>query len=68
VHVSPHVAFTDAVPYTVVAAELDEGVRIFGRLLGPRAEIGAGMRVSATFYESGSDTLLGFALADGDDV
>jgi uncharacterized protein len=59
IHVALHPAFAHDVPYTIVAAELDEGVRLFGRLRDA-TEVGAGEALEACFYEVEGRTLLGF--------
>jgi uncharacterized OB-fold protein len=50
-HRALHPAFADAIPYTVVVVELDDGPRITGRLVrhGRPARIGA--RVTAVFED-----------------
>jgi uncharacterized OB-fold protein len=59
VHVALNAVFADDVPYTIVAVELDEGVRIIGRLKASEA-LSAGDRVEACFYSVDGTTLLGF--------
>lgn len=59
IHVALNPAFRDDVPYTIVAAELDEGPRLFGRLQNA-TEVGAGNALEACFYEVEGRTLLGF--------
>ncbi len=54
-------AFAGDAPYTILAVDLDEGARIFGRLLGD-GEVTAGAPVRADFYEVAGRTLLGFRL------
>lgn len=58
VHYPQDPAFTDDVPYTVVAVQLDAGPRLFGRLLygAPTRD----RRVVAQAYPVGESTLLGF--------
>lgn len=58
VHYPQDPAFTDDVPYTVVAVQLDAGPRLFGRLLsgGPARDL----RVVAQAYPVTDTTLLGF--------
>jgi uncharacterized protein len=62
VHIPLHPAFKDDAPYTIVAAELEEGVRIFGRLKGDGADVAPGAPLSPYFYEAGGRTMLGFEL------
>ena len=52
--------FADEVPYAVLAAELEEGVRLFGRWKGTIEEIHAGQEVRACIYRIGDTRLLGF--------
>jgi len=59
IHVPLNPAFVDDTPYTIVAVELDEGVRLLGRLRQETA-LAAGMRMTSIFYEVGDKTLLGF--------
>ena len=67
IHLALHPAFADDVPYTIVAAELDEGVRLFGRLKPkPGHEIAADDRLEPYFYKVGDRSLLGFKLARKD--
>jgi uncharacterized OB-fold protein len=54
-----HPAFDADVPYTIVAVDLDEDARIFGRL-GPGVEPAAGARVRAEIYTVEGRPLLGF--------
>jgi uncharacterized OB-fold protein len=54
-----HRAFEADVPYTIVAVDLDEGARIFGRL-SRDAEPAAGARVRAEIYKVEGQALLGF--------
>jgi uncharacterized OB-fold protein len=56
-------AFEADVPYTILAVDLDEGVRIFGRLAAG-AEPAAGARVRAQIYRAGGQALLGFVRED----
>jgi uncharacterized OB-fold protein len=56
-------AFAADVPYTILAVDLEEGARIFGRLVGERrGELTAGAEVHAEFYEVEGQVLVGFAL------
>ncbi|MER5671064.1 Zn-ribbon domain-containing OB-fold protein [Pseudonocardia alni] len=58
VHVALDPLFRDESPYTIVAVDMAEGARIFGRIAcGP---VTAGMPVRATPYVVGETTLLGF--------
>jgi uncharacterized OB-fold protein len=59
IHIPLHPAFVDDVPYTIIAAELSEGVRLFGRLQDA-ATVEAGDDVTACFYEVAGRTLVGF--------
>jgi hypothetical protein len=58
VHYPQDPAFTEDVPYTVVAVQLDAGPRMFGRLLS--GEPGSGLRVEAKAYRIGQVSLVGF--------
>ncbi|HEY4024819.1 MAG TPA: OB-fold domain-containing protein [Candidatus Dormibacteraeota bacterium] len=55
-------AFADDAPYTVLAVDLEEGARMFGRLVGDAGDprLGAGAEVRAEFYEAGGQALVGF--------
>ncbi len=54
-------AFVEDVPYTIVAVTMDDGPRLFGRLMaGVPAD---GSRVEAQTYAVEGQTLLGFASA-----
>ncbi|HLH67795.1 MAG TPA: OB-fold domain-containing protein [Candidatus Dormibacteraeota bacterium] len=53
-------AFATDVPYTILAVDLEEGARMFGRLVGG-GEPAAGAEVHAEFYEVGGRVLVGFA-------
>jgi uncharacterized protein len=66
VHLPLHPAFAEDVPYTIVAAEVDEGVRIFGRLRGGDTMVAPGAPLAACFYEAGGRTMLGFELTDAE--
>jgi hypothetical protein len=55
--------FAGEVPYPIVAVELDEGVRLFGRWKGPADEIAAGKDARAIIYRVGDQPLLGFEAA-----
>ncbi|WAX58471.1 OB-fold domain-containing protein [Jatrophihabitans cynanchi] len=54
-------AFVGDEPYTVLAVNLDEGPRLFGRLLA--GSLSSGARVWARCYEVDGQTLLGFVEA-----
>lgn len=54
-------AFAGDAPYTILAVDLEEGARVFGRLVGEGAVAG-GSPVRADFYEVEGRTLLGFRL------
>jgi uncharacterized OB-fold protein len=56
-------AFARDAPYTVLAVDLDEGARMFGRLVGDADDprLGAGAEVWAEFYEVDGRALVGFA-------
>jgi uncharacterized OB-fold protein len=58
IHRALHPAFAGDVPYTVAAVDLDEGARVFGRLLEGEAEAGAA--VEAVVYRVEQQALLGF--------
>jgi uncharacterized OB-fold protein len=58
VHRSLAPEFVGEEPYTIVTVELDEGPRIFGRLVDGRPD--AGERVKATFYSVDQTVLVGF--------
>ncbi len=53
-------AFAD-VPYTILAVDLEEGARMFGRLVGP-GSVTAAAEVHAVYYEVEGQVLVGFAL------
>jgi uncharacterized protein len=53
--------FADEVPYAILAVELEEGVRLFGRWKGTLDEIRAGVDVQAWIYRVEGTPLLGFA-------
>ena len=55
--------FAEDAPYTIVAVDLEEGARLFGRLAGGRPAAGA--PVTATIYRVGDQALLGFTLDPG---
>jgi hypothetical protein len=59
VHRALDPVFGDDVPYTVLAVDLDEGPRIFGRLCG-NASPEAGQRVLAVIYAVEGQPLVGF--------
>ena len=52
--------FAEEVPYAILAVELDEGVRVFGRYSGPAEEIQADLEVRARIYRVEDTPLLGF--------
>ena len=56
-------AFTADAPYTILTIDLEEGGRIFGRLLGDSADrqVTADAPVRARFYEVSGQTLVGFS-------
>lgn len=60
VHRSLSPQFAGDEPYTVLAVQLEEGPRLFGRLLSGKAEPGA--PVQACFYEVADLTLVGFKI------
>ena len=64
VHRSADPAFADEVPYTIVAVDLDEGCRMFGRLETP-GEPAIGAAVGFVFIDRGDWTELRFAVAGG---
>jgi uncharacterized OB-fold protein len=52
--------FAQDVPYTVVAVDLDEGPRMFGRFATDTSGPAAGAAVVATFYDVQGQRLIGF--------
>jgi uncharacterized OB-fold protein len=54
--------FADEVPYAILAVELDEGVRLFGRFKGSLDDIKAGAPVRSFIYWVEKTPLLGFEL------
>jgi uncharacterized protein len=52
--------FADEVPYPIVAVELEEGVRLFGRYRGPEGGIRADAEVRGFVYWVEGTPLLGF--------
>jgi uncharacterized protein len=52
--------FAEDVPYTLVAVDLDEGVRIVGRLGGDSAALQAGAPMRAFVYRVAGQPLVGF--------
>jgi uncharacterized OB-fold protein len=52
--------FASEVPYPILAVELDEGVRLFGRYRGPADAIRADAEVRAFVYQVEGTPLLGF--------
>jgi uncharacterized protein len=66
VHRSLAPQFADDEPYTVLTVQLDEGPRLFARLLHGKPTAGA--PVQASFYEVAGRTLVGFEVTrDGED-
>jgi uncharacterized OB-fold protein len=65
VHRAADPALAADVPYTVVAVDLDEGCRMFGRLGAP-AEPAIGARVGFAFVDHGDWTELRFVALGGD--
>lgn len=61
VHRALDEAFASDVPYTIVAVTLDDGARMFGRLLS--GEPAPDLRVEARTYLVGDQVLVGFAAA-----
>jgi uncharacterized OB-fold protein len=59
VHRALDEAFVDDTPYTVVAVELEDGARMFGRLLD--GDPAPGASVEARSYKVGGSVLVGFA-------
>jgi hypothetical protein len=51
-------AFAAIVPYTVALVELDAGIRMVGRVLGPPEDVRAGLRVTAAFEPVTEDVTL----------
>jgi len=64
IHMALAPEFASQTPYTVVAVDLDEGARVFGRLLGDPGEGLAGAAVRFEPYEDHGRALLGFRLAE----
>jgi len=62
VHRALDPAFQADEPYTILAVDMPEGVRIWGRLLDAGAPT-PGARVRVAFYEVQGQSLLGFELA-----
>lgn len=52
--------FAKDVPYTIVAVELDEGVRLLGRCRGDVVELRPGLSMQALIYRVDGQALLGF--------
>lgn len=63
-----HPAFHDDAPYVILAVDLEEGARIFGRLVGDVEDnrIAGGAPVHAVFYEVQGQVLVGFELDSTD--
>jgi len=57
-----HSAFTKDVPYTVLTVKLNEGPKIFGRMVDSSKKPYDGMPVKAEFYKTNNHTLLGFSI------
>ena len=55
--------FAAEVPYAILAVELQEGVRLFGRYRGDPAGIAADLPVKAIIYHVGDVALLGWEAA-----
>jgi uncharacterized protein len=64
VHRALDPVFADDVPYTIVAVDLTEGPRMFGRLCGENSVPKAELEVIARVYEVRGQRLVGFAPAD----
>lgn len=47
--------FERDVPYTIVAVELEEGARLYGRLVNDDVELRDGMQMEVTFVDAGPD-------------
>jgi hypothetical protein len=61
VHIPLDPAFADDVPYTIVAVDLEEGGRLFGRLLEPDPpDLRGGEELLFEPYQSGDVLLPGF--------
>jgi uncharacterized OB-fold protein len=60
VHRALSPAFVDDAPYTILAVDLEEGARMFGRLVGP-GPVTAGADVHAVFIDVEDQVLVGFA-------
>lgn len=54
--------FAADIPYTVVMVDLEEGARLYGRLLNPDAVLNDGMEMQVRFVAAGPDsrTFFGF--------
>jgi len=63
VHIALDPEFADDVPYAIVAVDLEEGARMFGRLLGDGAP-SAGAAVRFAPFRRGGTSLPGFELSD----
>jgi uncharacterized protein len=59
VHRALDESFADAVPYTIVVVDLDDGARVNARLLDDSVLLTAGMRMRLVPYRSGAWHLLG---------
>jgi uncharacterized protein len=63
IHMALALEFASQTPYTVVVVDLDEGARVFGRLLGDPGGDLAGAAVRFEPYEDRGRALPGFRLA-----
>jgi uncharacterized OB-fold protein len=57
-------AFANEVPYGIVAVDLEEGPRVFGRLVGDEHLLAAGLRVRFVPRETPDGATLAFAPTD----
>ena len=64
VHRTLAASFADQTPYGIVAVDLDEGARVFGRWLGRLDELAADIQVTACPYPADGQTALGFRWKD----
>jgi uncharacterized OB-fold protein len=62
IHLALDEAFNEDVPYTIVAVTLEEGPRIFGRLVGSDDSLAADAAVTATYYRVDGVVFVGFEL------
>ena len=63
IHLPFDPAFAGEVPYPILAVELEEGARLFGRYRGDVDAISAGLPVRAVIYYVGEQPMLGFEAA-----